>query len=463
MVAPREPKPPSSQSVFARAQWLLPVGVSVAIAALVFSVATTLYSRPPILRDALGYTMTAQRLVDHHVFAFGTDPPATWLQPNASVTPGYVVFLAGIYAASPSRSSDATASALSIQPTVQVTQFALALLVVALVAGCGFSLGGQRLAYLAGFLAALYLPFAWSATVALSECLAAALAAAQLLVALLLVRHKPPHITALAAGLGAVSAALTLVRPVTAPWIVVPFAYVAVRKLYSWKELGRLGAVSLAVFLAIMGGWWARNGVILHRFVALSDGAGNPALVSTGGYPLTADEQAVFDAADSKGKDPEAAVAYYRMGNRLRANALTYVSSRLVTAYSVVTMPWLVPSDAAWEEQFDAAAPRVEEGPLYVASPPTLIGAIRFTVGYQVFLLVAAAVSLIFVRRSPRVALVACVPVYFVLMHMVTLFINRYFFPAMPAMIVLAAAGMFGVTHAAWSLSRRLVPRRVRG
>lgn len=453
-----QPGTPAQQLLTARG-WLVPVAVSMILAAIVYSFAVSLYPTPPILRDALGYTMTAQRLVERHVFSYGTQPPTVDAPSNALITPGVVLFLGGVYGVSPDRSADATATAVAVQPSVRGVQFLLALVTVGLIAGCAFALGGRRVSYVAGVMAALYLPIGWSTTVALSECLAGTLASTQLLLALVLAGGRSRRATLVAGALGVSSAALALVRPIAVLWIVVPFAFYAARKTYDWVRFARLLVVALVGFVLIMAPWWARNALVLHTFIPLSEGVGNPTFLSTGGYPLSPDEQALFDAADAQGKDAEAEVGFYRLGRWVREEPLGFLGARFSYALDATRLPWMVPRDALWEEIYDAEAPRIAFGPFPLVPSRALVGGMDFTATYQVFLLVAAAVALVFARRAPRLLLVASVPLYFVLMHSFTLFINRYFFPAMPAMIVLAASGVYAVVR---SVQKRMAPEAAR-
>jgi len=83
--------------------------------------------------------MTAQSVVDRRVFSFGVEPPAAGNPRNASVTPSFVLLLAGTYSVSSSRFADATASVIAIQPVVHNVQFALAPLIVASNVGSAFN------------------------------------------------------------------------------------------------------------------------------------------------------------------------------------------------------------------------------------------------------------------------------------------------------------------------------------
>ncbi len=438
----------SGQGAKARPGWLYPVVVSVLVGALVGSIAVSLYPTPPLLRDALGYTQTAQRLVRTGEFSFGVQPPTFEQAPNALITPGQVLLLGGVYGLV-GRSVDSTAAVVAAQPVVNGLEFVLALVTVALIAGCGYVLGGRKLSYVAGLFSAFYLPLWWSTTVALSECLAATLAAGQLLVALVLAGSAHRRSLPLAFALGALSAALALVRPVTALWLAIPLAYLALRRVYDWRRLAVVAGVAVAGFALLMVPWWVRNAATLRAFVPLSEGAGNPMLLSTGGYPLTPEEQAVYDAAAASNKDPESSVAIYRLSRDFQASPFALVGSRLGYNLSVTTQVWLVPNDAIWEELYDAEATRIGFGPFPAEPSDALVTAETFAGYYHVFLIGAALVGLVFIRRVPLLALVASVPVYLILMHSVTLFINRYFFPAMPAVIVLAAAGVLGLVRVA--------------
>ena len=62
-------------------------------------------------------------------------------------------------------------------------------------------------------------------------------------------------------------------------------------------------------------------------------------------------------------------------------------------------------------------------------------------------LLGLSAASLLFVRRWPRLLLMASIVVYTVLMHATIYIFARLIFPVMPAIILLAAAGLTGLGH----------------
>jgi hypothetical protein len=429
---------------------LRPVAASMLLAALVFGVVTSLYPRLPVIHDAYGYTMTAQRLAYHGVLSFSTAPPDEQLTPSAFVTPGYPLFLSVFYAALGDRSTEGTVTAEAVQPVVQRAQFLLALGIVGLIAGCGLLLGGERLSYVAGILAAFYLPFAWSATVALSECLGAFLAALQLLLAIKMTGTSAHRTWWLFGAFGVVSAALGLVRPALVLWTVAPIIYLLVLRMESPRRLLMLTGVALAGFGLLMVPWWVRNAVVLDQFIPLSTGAGNPMLIASGGDTLSPAEQQVADRAQGEGRDPFVAAARFRMAAQFKSNPGVFLQARAQLMGLAVSQPWIAPSNVLYEEIMHYDVARVAWGEQYPKQlSATNARAWSWARVYQWFLLVAAAVSLVFMRRSPRLVLVATIPLYVAAVHSLTLFIDRYFFPAMPSVIVLAAAGVYGLWHSA--------------
>jgi hypothetical protein len=173
-------------------------------------------------------------------------------------------------------------------------------------------------------------------------------------------------------------------------------------------------------------------------------------LIASGGDTLNPEEQQVAALAEAKGKDPFVAAAWYRMGRQFRTSPVVFVSARGLVAWWAVTQPWIAPLDVFQEENFHYDVARVDWGEPFPKQPSSgLLGARAFIVLYQFLILASAVLSVAFMRRSPRLLLVATFPLYVVAVHTLTLFISRYFLPAMPSLIVLAAAGLYGLWHAA--------------
>jgi hypothetical protein len=412
------------------------------LAAVLFTLALSTYPRLPLVGDPVTYMSTAYRLVNTGVFAYGARTATEAATPSAIVTPGYPLFLSAFYVAAGRLNGGPLDAAKAVAPAVQDVQLLLALCVVGLIAGCGMQLGGRRLALLSGLMASLYLPFAWSSSVILGETLSTALASLQLLVALLVCGTNSRRSTALLFSLGVVSGALTLLRPALVFWVLVPFIYLAVRRAEPPKQLAKLVAIATLGFMLLMAPWWIRNAVSLHAFVPLSQGGGTVEFLAEGGGSVTPAEQALADAAEAQGKDGLSAVASDRLSRQLREDPVGLVRSRATAAFEAVTSPWSGFLDAGWA----MSSPGTEVlhlAPFPSVPPDAYMATERFAVPYQGLLLVLAVGALAFVRRSPRLAVVASVPIYTIAVYSGTLFINRYFVPAMPAVIVLAAAFVY--------------------
>jgi 4-amino-4-deoxy-L-arabinose transferase-like glycosyltransferase len=424
------------------------------VAALVmFAIAMSAIPQLPILGDPVSYHMTAQRLVERGEYSYTGEQPGVDIAPNAAVTPGYPVFLAGIYLATGHASGEPTSTAVAVQPAVNGLQFLLALCTVGLIASCGLLLGGRRLALLAGFMAALYVPFVWSSVVALGETVATTLAALQLLLALWIADKRAVRGWWLLVAFGLVSASLVMIRPVMILWIPVPLLYIAVRRMESPKRLLALTALTLAGVLVVMAPWWARNALDFHRLTPLADNSGIVLLLSTGGTELTPAEQVISDAADAQGRDGLTAVAQSRIQAQFRADPVGFLAARAKNTAYAVRNPWSPQVDIIWALQNTPDIQQISMGPLPDADLDALGRWLEFTGVYHELLVLLALGALALMWRSRRLFIVASVPAYVIAVYSTTLFIDRYFLPSMPAVVLMAAASVFWVGAKTWSLS----------
>jgi len=106
-----------------------------------------------------------------------------------------------------------------------------------------------------------------------------------------------------------------------------------------------------------------------------------------------------------------------------------------------------------WENNFHYDETRVDFGVFPIELHNRFKPAMAAMQYYQMVLLLFGAVALLFVRRSPRLLIVASMPIYTIAVHYSTQLNPRYAYLGMPALIVLAAAGAYG----AWHYVKRLV------
>lgn len=430
-----------------------PLVVALLLCAVVLAVTQSSFAPPSSIHDALGYVHTAQRLLTTGTFAFGTDEG---LAANAVVTPGYPLVLAALYALVP-RGDSAAQWAIAARPLVTLVQLLMVLGIVACLTMSGQLLGGRRMALVAGVLGALYTPYAFAASVQLSDLLGTLLVAGMLLAALSVTSPRTHPATWRFVALGLLAGATAMVRPAFAPWLLVPLGYFAVSRRHAVREALRPVALVAAAALLVMVPWWIRNAVTLHAFVPLSTNAGMTMLDANGGRDLTPTEQALSQAARSRGGDGASAVAWSRIRTALASNAGAYVSARNANAWRAISSPANAVVDVAWENANHYDDIRIDYADDTGAATPLFVGIFKATTGYHLALLIAAHVGLLFIAKSPRLVLAASLPVYVVAIHYFTVFNDRYFMPAMAGTIVLAAAALVGC----YVLLRRALRARV--
>ncbi len=427
-----------------------------ALAAVVFGLLMVTSGLPPLLSDAIGYSMTALRLVKEGFLAYSPSPPGVKIEPSAFITPGYALFLSAFYVFQRASNESPASIIAVVHPFVVAVQFGMSLAIVGLTALSGRLLGGHRLAWTTGVLASLYLPFAWAAQVALSEQLGTVLAACSLTYALWLCSQTTVRSPALMIGFGVLNGCLAMVRPVMALWCFVPLAYVAIRRLERPGSALKLALIAALGFALVLAPWVVRNAVVLHRFVPLSENSGIVLFDGAGGGELTPSERLAYDVDRARGTDDATAlgrIGMRRIQSDWRTNPLGLLGDRLKRAGLVMTALWTPTLDVLWELN---TRPEANPGVVAVGRLRPSVFPYKWMKLYRWLILAGAFAGLFFVRRSPRLLVVASMPFYVVAMHFLTLFNNRYFYPAMPAMIVLSGAGLVGVTLTAREWMRAL-------
>ena len=427
-------------------EWLVrtwPIWLTMSVAVLCFGIATLICPQIPLASDALGYTRSAWTLVTEGFLSYGGQAP------DAFVTPVYPLFLSAFYWFV--RDSQSVLDAVrAMHPAILATQFLLAVATVGLISECGIVIGGTFLGLTAGLLAAVYLPFAWASTMALSETVGVLLLVLQLLLALRLVREDRHPTTAAVLSFGAVTGLVALTRPAFVLWAIVPMVWLVVRRRASFAKLATWSVLAALGFVLVMTPWWVRNVRVLDRFIPLSSSQGEARLAAAGGYPLTAEEQQLKDSTIAAGGDGAGAVADLRMQEKLASDPVEVIAARTRGAVASVVLPFVAPNTYYYLESAGLIDDehRIDFGPRVSSAPQPLESASHVTHVQHWLMLAAAALGLVFARRWPSLWLVATVPVYAVLVHSTILFIPRYFFPAMPAVILMAAAGVYGSIQA---------------
>ncbi|NTU72321.1 MAG: hypothetical protein HGB10_10970 [Coriobacteriia bacterium] len=431
----------------------LPAILAMMLAAITFRVAVNLYATPAMFADSLAYAAAARRLFLHGVFSTGIST-AMSAGADAWQMPGYAVFLVPFNLLA-SRDANIVTAVNAMHPLLLAMQYLLAVMTAGVTAECADRVAGKALAAVAGVLAALYLPLAWASSVALMETLAAFVLGLLTLSAVSMVDSESRLRARDVFAFGLLGGVLVMLRPIYVLWLPIPVIWLAIRRFGDWRAIARCTLWALLGFLMIMGPWWARNAMLYHRFVPLSTSLGisRAAEMST---TLTREEQSVFDADKASGGDGYEAVADFRLKRALTTDPLGYVMGRVEKARIVIVDPYVAESQvySMWDRRNRYSV--ISFGPPEEAPSPAFALAQEWTQPYHVLLLLLALVGGVFSFRWPKLLLIASVPIYTAVLYAATLFVDRYFFTAMPAVIILAAGGLVGCGTSSVQLWRAL-------
>lgn len=360
-----------------------------------------------LTHDELGYDTTAVQLLEKGVLGYNYGNPAVPTgAPNAFVTPGYPLFLAAVY-----KVHGLLAPGTSPLPSVQFVQAILSLGVVGLVFLLGSRLGGYPAGLIAACCAAIYPPFIWANCRILTEPLFTLFFTGYVyLVQVSRERHGQEPAPVRYGATGFLLGLSALIRPTVAPLLAVaPLGFP--RGLRS-----RFFLATLCGFLLALLPWVVRNYADFHAFIPFATQTGNPFLRGTDPY----DPYDRYGPSVIKDVPPE---QQFRVGLERIRHGLETEPRRWVAWFTVGKLSWL------WLKPW-GGMPYMQE----------IANALHR-------LLVAGGVlGMVFALRHPPLRWPAAVVATMTAIQLAFIPLNRYVFPLMPALIVLAA---WSATHAA--------------
>lgn len=217
----------------------------------------------PLIKDALIYRELADGLIDGRGYVLDN-------RPTAIVTPLYPVFLAAVL----------KLTGGGVKTVVLIQEF-LSALSVLLIFRVGTSVGGGRLAWVAGIAAAFYWPFAMAATRMLSETLFIALLLAGGLFLLEFTRGGRFRDAALA---GAFFGLACLTRGVLMYFVVPAGFWLFMRTgKDNLQKAGIAAVLFVGAFALMMSPWVVRNRLVLGA--CLPGGSNTGMVIYTGNFP----------------------------------------------------------------------------------------------------------------------------------------------------------------------------------
>lgn len=215
--------------------------------------------------DSLNYDIMVRQLLEKGVYAYKSE------EPNAQVSPGYPLFMAGSYLLADYKNHDP-------YPLIRYIQIGFSMVTLWLVYLTGRRLGGQWAGIIAAAILAIYPPFVWANGAILTETMAAMLFMLYVYLQLR-VFEKETALSAILAG--GVLGLLVLTRPEFLILILPAYAF-----YWLWRKRSahvvKLAAVSCLGIAIVLSPWIVRNMVTMHQFILASTQV-NP--FAAGTYP----------------------------------------------------------------------------------------------------------------------------------------------------------------------------------
>jgi len=410
--------------------WGLPVALLLVVSFIVYALALSVFPLPPLVRDAYGYTMTSLRVLHDHVFSFGLQPPGSRVVPNDDVTPGYPLLLSAIYLVSRVSPANPVAAITHVEPWIVFLQLLMGVGIVLMLYLCGRSLGGHRLGLVAGIAATLYLPFAWASSTTLADQAGTVLFAIELWLALELCKPARRRTLPMAFCFGLLVATTDMMRPALALWPFVPITYMLVRRLEPFRRVVLLLACGALGFALVFAPWWVRSAAIAGRFVPIRTNVDIAKPVDFPGGPVR---------LTSTPPIPDYPVVLRPWTIEQATPARTHAGE---TAISVAN-PWVPQLADVWEDVYEPGIERIGFAQPSTYNPYALATLVALMTIYQRVLVGAAIIGMALVVRSRRLLLAATVPLYVIAIHYNIQLTIRYFYPAMPAVVLLASCAAF--------------------
>jgi len=292
----------------------------------------------------------------------------------------------------------------------------------------------RKVAVLAVFLDALYIPEIWITNLILTE-----VTFKFLIICLIYASGRAMHKREASAyvWVGLAWSLATLFRPTIALYAgVLPFLWWYSK--YSLKEVIKYLLVILTIFFSILSPWWIRNYQVFHKFIPLTLASGNPMLQGTyiGGEKSSivangTDYSAYYNYSDNEIESDriEKALALERLRTLVPKNPLGYIYWYTV---GKTFFQWYI---------------------------PFLLGNVGFSIlvvatVYHWVLLIGFIFGLVRLRvrqKNSWIVLILLVIAYFNCMHLPFISYSRYMYPVVPLIIIISAYGfslMFEYSYA---------------
>jgi 4-amino-4-deoxy-L-arabinose transferase-like glycosyltransferase len=361
--------------------------------------------------DDVKFIRSAQVLVSTGKYVYhDIKTPTVFMMPGLTYTLAFFIFVFGKLSA-----------ALTAFRLFQALLQTLCLLLVFFI---GRKIFNSKIAILAVLLNAIYLPEVWISNLILTETLFKFFVLNLIYFSLYAIEKKKAFYYILG---GAVWGLATIYRPTIATFPIVILIMWIIKK-YKFIDIFKYTVVVSLVFCAFLSPWWLRNYNTFHQFIPLTKATGNPFLQGT--YIHYNQKSKLTDGLDYsqfkypaetelKNNDVEMDIAKYRLKNLVPKNPLGYLYWYTIgkTACQLGTaMYWI---------SFLGIHPAFIFFYHYILLICSFIGIKHFFKDRQ--------------RNIMGIMLFSTI-VYFIVVYLPFYAFSRYFYPAMPLVIIFAAS-----------------------
>jgi len=225
---------------------------------------------------------------------------------------------------------------------------------------------------------------------------------------------------------GVVLGLATLFRPTIATFPIV-ILYIWLLRKYKFKTMLKYTAIVAAVFCLVLSPWWVRNYSIFHKFIPLTLATGNPTLQGT---------YINYDQSSAKTDGLNYAQFQYpgtEIGNNeVEMQIVKYRLTNLVPKQPLEFLAWYTVGKANHQINYP-----------FFWSPKFLgVNSVMAGLWHALTLLLSIIGGIIFYlnkKRNKIGTLAIATIVYFIVIYLPFFTMGRYFYPAMPFVIIFAA------------------------
>jgi len=232
----------------------------------------------------------------------------------------------------------------------------------------------------------------------------------------------------------------TLFRPTIATFPII-ILFIWIRDKYKFKTMLKYTAIVAVVFCLILSPWWIRNYSVFHKFIPLTLATGNPTLQGTYiNYDQSSGETDGLDYSQFNYPTDSELV-----NNELEMEITKYRLANLVPKQPLEFLKWYTVGKAKHQIQYP-----------FLWGPEFL--GVNFWMAYQwhklTLLLCMIGIIIYYLdKRRNKTATVAIATIlYFIAIYLPFFTMGRYFYPAMPFVIIFAS---YAIVHPAFSLYNR--------